>query len=151
MPLNFLDKASAHEIAVLGVEDLFDLSTRLKEVCYTQDRRKRVFAEGLRLRFGERARRCLNEDGKDAGTTRFLDGNRTIVANFRKKVDWDQKILRELLQANLELLSVAKIEVSIEERKYNSLSERLQKELEPARTVKISSYDFSFKEEEDDV
>jgi hypothetical protein len=136
--LSFLDEASIQDISLLKIEELQDLSARLKEVLETQDRRKKILAEALRLRFEERARSILNEEGKDTGTTRFLDGNATVIANFRKKVDWDQEKLCGILQENPEYEPEIKCVLSLEERKYNNWPQNIQKIFEPARSVKIN-------------
>jgi hypothetical protein len=103
----------------------------------------------MRLRFEETARALLNQEGKDTGTARFREGNTTVIANFRKKVEWDQEELERILADHPEYKSEVKCVLSLEERKYNSWPESLQRIFEPARSVKVSGYEFNFKEEEE--
>ncbi|MDR1652854.1 MAG: hypothetical protein LBS01_04280 [Prevotellaceae bacterium] len=145
--LGLLDESSVQEISNLPIQDLQALAARLKEAIETQERRKKVLNEALRLRFEGTARAILNQEGKDAGTARFQEGNTTVIANFRKKIDWDQEGLEQILAKHPEYKSEIKRILSLEERKYNNWPESLQKIFEPARSVKIGGYEFTFKEE----
>jgi hypothetical protein len=109
-----------------------------------------VLNEAMRIRFESTAKAILNQEGKDTGTARFQEGNTTVVANFRKKVDWDQAELSEILDKHPEYKNEVKCVLSLEERKYNNWPESLQKIFDPARSVKVSGYDFSFNNSEED-
>jgi hypothetical protein len=148
--LGLLDESSVQEISNLPIQDLQALSARLKEAIETQDKRKKVLNEAMRLRFEGPARAMLNQEGKDTGTVRLQEGNMTIVANFRKKVDWDQEVLAKILAEHPEYKADVKCALSLEERKYNNWPESLQKIFEPARSVKISGYDFNFNNSEEE-
>ncbi|MDR1551818.1 MAG: hypothetical protein LBS14_04040 [Holosporaceae bacterium] len=149
IPLNFLDEASVQEVSGLNIEEMAELAKRLKETIDTQDRRRKILNEAMRLRFEDTARAILNQEGKDTGTARFQEGNTTVVANFRKKVDWDQDELARILDEHPEYKPEVKCVVSLEERKYNNWPASLQQIFEAARTVKVSGYDFSFNNDED--
>jgi hypothetical protein len=148
--LGLLDESSVQEISNLPVQDLQALAARLKEAIETQERRKKVLNEALRLRFEGTTRAMLNQEGKDTGTVRLQEGNTTIVANFRKKVDWDQEKLAIILAEHPEYKADVKCALSLEERKYNNWPEHLQKIFDPARSVKISGYDFTFNNSEEE-
>jgi hypothetical protein len=148
--LGLLGEASVQEISNLPIQDLQALATRLKEAIETQERRKKVLNEAMRLRFEGTARAILNQEGKDTGTARFQEGNTTVIANFRKKVDWDQEKLEQILAEHPEYKTEVKCVLSLEERKYNNWPENLQKIFEPARSVKVSGYDFTFNNSEED-
>jgi hypothetical protein len=79
IPLGFLDEASIKEVSDLSIQDLKALATRLKEAIETQDRRKKVLNEAMRLRFENTAKAILSQEGKDTGTVRFLEENTTVV------------------------------------------------------------------------
>lgn len=147
LPLDYLDNASLHEIAALPLDELTLLMQRLNEACETQDRRKKVLAAALKLRFGETARQLLNQEGKDTGTVRFREDNALIVAQFRKKVEWDQGILSDIWNQYPEIHPTIKCSYSVEEKHYGALPEETQKILEKARSVKVAGYDFTIKEE----
>jgi benzoyl-CoA reductase/2-hydroxyglutaryl-CoA dehydratase subunit BcrC/BadD/HgdB len=147
--LGLLDESSVQEISNLPIQDLQALAARLKEAIETQERRKKVLNEAMRLRFEGIARAKLNQEGKDTGTVRFQEGNTTVVANFRKKVDWDQDILANILAEYPEYKTDVKCVLSLEERKYNNWPMSIQKIFEPARSVKVSGYDFTFNDSEE--
>jgi hypothetical protein len=144
IPLNFLDDASAREVSNLSIRDLQTLAARLKEAIETQDRCRKVLNEAMRLRFEDTARAKLNQEGKDTGTVRFQEGNTTVIANFRKRVDWEQEELARILAEHPEYKTDVKCVLSLEERKYNNWPISIQKIFEPARSVKIGGYEFSF-------
>jgi hypothetical protein len=148
--LGLLDESSVQEISNLPIQDLQALAARLKEAIETQDRRRKVLNEALRLRFEGTAKAMLNQEGKDTGTVRLQEGNTTVVANFRKKVDWDQELLAKILAEHPEHKADVKCALSLEERKYNNWPENLQKLFEPARSVKINGYDFTFNNSEEE-
>ncbi|MDR1208330.1 MAG: hypothetical protein LBJ89_03185 [Holosporales bacterium] len=148
--LGLLDESSVQEISNLPIQDLQALAARLREAIETQDKRKKVLNEAMRLRFEGPAKAMLNQEGKDTGTVRIQEGNTTVIANFRKKVDWDQDMLARILAEHPEHKADIKCMMSLEERKYNNWPEHLQKMFEPARSVKVSSYDFSFNNSEEE-
>jgi hypothetical protein len=144
IPLNFLDEASAREVSNIPIQGLQALAARLKEAIETQDRRRKVLNEAMRLRFEDTARAKLNQEGKDTGTVRFQEGNTTVIANFRKRVDWEQEELARILAEHPEYKPEVKCALSLEERKYNNWPLSIQKIFEPARSVKSGGYEFSF-------
>jgi hypothetical protein len=148
--LGLLDESSAQEISNLPIQDLQALAARLKEAIDTQDRRKKVLNEALRLRFEDIARAKLNQDGKDTGTVRIQEGGKIIIANFRKKIEWNNDELMEIIGKHPEHKEDIKCTLSIEERKYNNWPENIQKRFEQARTVKVSGYDFTINNSEED-
>jgi hypothetical protein len=95
--LGLLDESSVQEISNLPIQDLQALAARLKEAIETQERRKKVLNEALRLRFDGTAKAMLNQEGKDTGTVRLHAGDTTTVAYFRTQVDWDQEVVAKIL------------------------------------------------------
>ncbi|GHS91898.1 hypothetical protein AGMMS49949_03060 [Alphaproteobacteria bacterium] len=104
----------------------------------------------MKLRFGETAQALLNQEGKDTGTVRFTEKDATIVANFRKKVDWDQQKLSDVFEKYPEIRPEIKCTYSVEEKRYGQLPAEFRNLLDPARFVKIASYEFTLKTEEED-
>lgn len=143
--LNFLDTATLRDVSELPLEELSFLMNRLKQAGETQDRRKKTLTEALKMRFGGTAADRLHQTGKDTGTVRFKEGDTTIVAQFRKKVDWDQHILAQLAS---EFPAEVKCLYAVDEKTYEALSEEQKERFNEARTVKIAGYEFSIKEKE---
>ena len=143
--LNFLDTATLRDVAELPLKELSFLVTRLKQAGETQDKRKKTLTEALKMRFGGAAADRLHQAGKDTGTVRFKEGKATIVAQFRKKVEWDQDVLSQLAS---EFPAEVKCQYSVDEKAYEALSAEDQQRFQSARTVKVAGYEFSIKEEE---
>lgn len=143
--LNFLDTATLRDVSELPLEELSFLMNRLKQAGETQDRRKKTLTEALKMRFGGTAADRLHQAGKDTGTVRFKEGDMTIVAQFRKKVEWDQNILAQLAS---EFPAEVKCQYSFDEKAFEALSEEQKQRFNMARTVKIAGYEFTIKEEE---
>ena len=151
IPLGFLDEATLQDISALPIHDLRQLLSRLKEAIETQDKRRKILTEALKLRFGVTARTLLNQDGKDTGTIRFQEDGCTVTSTFRKKVDWDQDGLARVLKESPQLRDHIRVTLSVEEKVFSQLSEEFQKLLEPARSVKVGGYDFTIHGEQNDI
>lgn len=147
--LNYLDEDPLREIANLPLVELTGLAERLKTAGEVQDRRKKVLAAALKGRFGGTASDLLHREGKDVGTVRFEEGEALIVAQFRKKVEWDQEALAHVLSAHPELKQTIKCSYSVEERQYGTLPESQKALFAEARTVKVAGCEFSIQLKED--
>lgn len=143
--LNFLDTATLRDIAELPLDELNFLMNRLKQAGETQEKRKKVLSEALKMRFGGTAADRLHQAGKDTGTVRFKEGKATIVAQFRKKVEWDQDLLSQLAS---EFPAEVKCQYSVDEKTYEAMSEEQKQQFNTARTIKVAGYEFTIKEEE---
>ncbi len=95
----------------------------------------------LDLKYVDRAHQLRLAASKDTGVVHFDDGNVRVTADLPKKVEWDQKQLRELI---LRIASSGDnpaefIETSyrVSETKYQAWQESLRSQFTPARTVKV--------------
>ena len=143
--LNILDTAALRDVAELPLNELNFLMNRLKQAGETQEKRKKVLSEALKLRFGETAADLLHQAGKDTGTVRFQENDTTVVAQFRKKVEWDQDVLSQLAS---EFPAEVKCQYSVDEKAFEALPAEAQQLFQSARTVKIAGYEFTIKEDE---
>jgi hypothetical protein len=114
-----------------------DLSEQVAKLVSHAKELKEKLEDDLSLRFAESVKRNLNNENKDTGTTRFLDGAFQIVAEVPKKVTWDQEKMKEVVKRIPEdqLKDVVKITYAIEERKYAMLPYEYRKLFCEARTV----------------
>jgi hypothetical protein len=96
---NDLPSLSAAEIAALPVELLAVLQHEIDARLKRDKTAKARFDAGLAVRYAERAAEERQAAGKDTGTTRFDDGDFTIVADLPKRVDWDQDELTAMWSA----------------------------------------------------
>ncbi|MBF0155186.1 MAG: hypothetical protein HQL64_15720, partial [Magnetococcales bacterium] len=57
------------------------------------------FLDGvLTRRYADQADQIRKEAGKDSGSVRFIDDGVHVVADLPKKVDWNQKSLKEIVE-----------------------------------------------------
>ena len=138
-----LPSLSAAEIAALPVELLAILQ---REIDARLKRDKAVKARldaGLAVRYADRAAEERQAAGKDTGTTRFDDGDFTIVADLPKRVDWDQDKLAAMVarirDAGDDPAQYVDIAIKVPERKYAAWPDAIRKGFEPARTVRTGT------------
>ena len=104
-------------------------------------RHYKLFLQGvLHSRFGERAHQLRQEAGKNTGTVRFDVDGHTVIADLPKKVEYDQRKLKEAVEAlrkwgeNPE--DYVSLEVKVAEAKYTAWPPAVRQLFEPARTLK---------------
>jgi len=90
----------------------------------------------------QQVRDALRADGKDFGTTTIIADNKKLKATVRKKVTWDQDMLRDRLN-NMSPETArhyGKIVFSVEERKYTAAPPEIKQQLEDCRTVELGAF-----------
>ena len=135
-----LPSLSAAEIAALPVELLavlqHEIDARLK-----RDKAAKTRLDGaLTVRYADRAAEERQAAGKDTGTTRFDDGDFTIVTDLPKRVDWDQDKLAAMVEhirnAGDDPAQYVDVTIKVPERKYAAWPDNIREQFEPARTVR---------------
>jgi hypothetical protein len=100
----------------------------------------------LTLKYAVRAQQERSSAGKDFGTTRFADGDVTIVADLPKKIDWDQARLEALTtrirEAGENPAEYLDVSFKVPERKYTAWPEHIRVAFEQARTVRAGKPTF---------
>jgi len=138
-----LPALSAAEIAALPVELLAILQHEIDARLKRDKAAKARFDAGLAVRYAERAAEERQAAGKDTGTTRFDDGDFTIVADLPKRVDWDQDELTAMVErirdAGDDPAQYVDIAIKVPERKYAAWPDAIRKGFEPARTVRTGT------------
>ena len=131
------------EIADLPVEMLavlqHEIDARLK-----RDKAAKARLDGaLTIRYADRAAEERRAAGKDTGTTRFDDGDFTVVADLPKRVEWDQAQLTAMVEriraAGDDPAQYVDIAFKVPERKYAAWPDAIRAGFEPARTVKTGT------------
>ena len=135
-----IDSMSIGELAVLPADMLSGLRTQLEKILEDAQRLDDKLDAALDYRYGPRARQVRAADTKDTGTVRFEDNGFIIVADLPKRVKWDQRRLKEIV----DLISsgwgenpadYVKVKFEVSERAYESWPARLKELFTPARTV----------------
>ena len=138
-----LPALSAAEIAALPVELLAILQHEIDARLRRDKAAKARLDAGLAVRYADRAAEERQAAGKDTGTTRFDDGDFTIVADLPKRVDWDQDKLAAMVarirDAGDDPAQYVDIAIKVPERKYAAWPDAIRKGFEPARTVRTGT------------
>ena len=128
------------ELESLPLED-FDRLIQRVSAAEEAARHYKQFLQGvLHRRFGERAGQLRREAGKTTGMVRFNVDGHTIVADLPKKVDYDQRKLKDAVDAlrkwGEDPEDYVSLEVKVAEAKYTAWPPAVRQLFEPARTVK---------------
>jgi hypothetical protein len=138
-----LPALSAAEIAALPVELLAILQHEIDARLKRDKAAKARLDAGLAVRYADRAAEERQAAGKDTGTTRFDDGDFTVVADLPKRVDWDQDKLAAMVarirDAGDDPAQYVDIAIKVPERKYAAWPDAIRKGFEPARTVRTGT------------
>jgi len=138
-----LQALSAAEIAALPVELLAILQHEIDARLKRDKAAKARLDAGLAVRYADRAAEERQAAGKDTGTTRFDDGDFTIVADLPKRVDWDQDklaaMVAQIRKAGDNPAQYVDIAIKVPERKYAAWPDAIRKGFEPARTVRTGT------------
>ncbi len=138
-----LDEVGNFVMAELENLPLADLDRLIQRVTNAEDtaRHYKQFLQSvLHHRFGERAHQLRQEAGKNTGTVRFDVDGHTVIADLPKKVEYDQRKLKEAVEAlrkwgeNPE--DYVSLEVKVAEAKYTAWPPAVRQLFEPARTLK---------------
>lgn len=117
---------------------LADLHWKLadEKVCY--DRRAAILHGIFERRYAQKATAQRLAEGKDTGSVHVTDGEWDVLVNLPKKVEWDQRSLKDALdKMDLdEAQHYAKAVFSVEERKFEAAPPYIKTLLSGARTLK---------------
>lgn len=128
------------ELENLPLPDLNRLIQRVSNAEDTARHYKQFLQSVLHHRFGERAHQLRQDAGKNTGTVRFDVDGHTVIADLPKKVEYDQRKLKEAVEAlrkwgeNPE--DYVSLEVKVAEAKYTAWPPAVRQLFEPARTLK---------------
>ena len=138
-----LDEVGNFVMAELEKLPLADLHRLIRKVSHTEDTAchyRQVLQGVLHRRFGERAHQQRLDAGRSTGTVRFDVDGHTVIADLPKKVEYDQRKLKEAVEAlrkwgeNPE--DYVSLEVKVAEAKYTAWPPAVRQLFEPARTLK---------------
>lgn len=128
------------EIAQMPVDLLAILQREVDERLKRAKAAKASLDGALTVRYAARAEEARRTAGKDTGTVRLDDGDFTVVADLRKRVDWDQEQLAAMVEriraAGDDPEQYVDLSYRVPERKYAAWPEAIRKGFEPARTVR---------------
>jgi hypothetical protein len=140
-----LDEMTPAQIADLTPAELAGLVNDLDAADLVQDRRRLKMHEALTRKYAEQAQAQRRAAGKDTGTIRLADGDATVICGLSKKVKWDQVALRDVLAAmpEADARHYARVEIKIDERKFDAAPPAIRALLTHARTVEPAKPTFA--------
>lgn len=138
MPVREITKLPAEHLALLQN----DASAALEAAKLVKD-----WLDGaITLRYVDQAAMLRQQQGKDTGTVRFMDGDVTVVADLPKKVEWNQQKIAALVARIRETgddpADYVEITFKVQERKYTAWPESIREAFTPARSVQTGKPTF---------
>lgn len=145
---DMLDRMEAGDIDALPPQVLADLDWLLAEEDTVLKRRRKALHDAFERRYAGRASNALHADGRDTGTVHLHDGTYEVTVTRPKRVKWDQARLRAALDALHPEVArhLAKVEIKIDERRFDALMADDKAKLMPARTVETSKATYALSE-----
>lgn len=139
-----VDDMSVEQLAKLDAVDLANLDSDLEAEADLHDRRQAKVNEAKARKYGALAVTARQMAAKDTGTIRLFDGDWQIVCALPKRVKWDQGALRAALDSLSEedARHYAKVEIKIDERKFDAAPASIRNVLAVARTVETGKPTF---------
>lgn len=127
------------QLVSLPIRDFMESEGHVDEaIAYLKQLRTKLDAAKAQ-RFGEQARVALREAGRDFGTAHISDGPLHVKFELPKKVNWNQKILKEIAERIVasgdKVEDYIDIKLSVSETRYTSWPTTLQQQFAAARTV----------------
>lgn len=144
--LDALVRLPIGEIAALPAEELARLQQEADEALRTVKAACDWLDGALTIKYADRAEAVRRDAGKDFGTTQFVDGDVTVVAELPKKVEWDQVQLSQLVERieaeGDDPREYVDISLKVPERKYAAWPAQIRSAFAVARTVRPDAPSF---------
>lgn len=128
------------ELETLPLSELDRLIRRVTSAEETARQYRQFLQAVMHHRFNERAQQLRQDAGKSTGTVRFEDDGYMVVADLPKRPEYDQKKLKDAVEALRKWGEnpddYVSVEIKVSEAKYGAWPPAVRKLFEPARTVK---------------
>ena len=140
-----LDDMSVEQIAKLDPADLAVIDAELELDADVTARRQAKVNEAKARKWATLAAQARQSAGKDTGTIRLSEGGYQIVCGLSKRVKWDQGALKTALDSLSpeDARHFAKVEIKIDERKFDAAPASIRNVLAVARTVETGKPTFT--------
>lgn len=128
------------ELETLPLAEIDRLIHRVTSAEETARQYKHLLHAVMHHRFSERAQKLRQDAGKTTGTVRFEDDGYMVVADLPKRPEYDQKKLKDAVNAlrkwGEDPESYVSVEIKVSETKYSAWPPAVRQLFEPARTLK---------------
>ena len=136
-------------LATIGPEQLAMLIDEINERAEWLKRARDWIEGAIALRYEGEAAAARQTLGKDTGTVHLNDEGYDVAITIAKRVKWNQEKVREALDklaaAGTDPNHYAKLEIKIDERRYDAAPPQIQQVLAPARTVEHGKPSYKLK------
>jgi hypothetical protein len=134
------------ELSTLAPDQLLSLQNQAEENLQKAKLLKDWLDSSVSLKYRDIASELRKLEYKDTGTVNFTDGDYKIISVLPKKIDWDQKKLKDVVSAIKEYgdnpREYVDISYKILESKYSAWPEHIKKIFKPARIFKLGKESF---------
>lgn len=135
------------DIAALPADQLALLQEEAEAGLQAAKQAKEWIDGVIALRYGDRATAARAAQGKDTGTVRFDDGPVTVIADFPKRVEWNQAQLAPLVEriraSGEDPSDYVDVSFKVPERKFTAWPAHIRSAFMPARTVHAGKPSFA--------
>jgi hypothetical protein len=136
----------AGELAAEPSESLFQIRNDATDLLATTKAIVEHIDRALELKYADQAQALRLAAGKDTGVVHFDDGRVRISADLPKRVDWDQRVLAEIVRRITENgedpSEYVDIGYRVSETKFNAWPEGIRRAFVAARTLKTGKPSF---------
>lgn len=128
------------ELETLPLAEIVKLESRVDAADATVRHYKQILQSVKHHRFSQRAQQLRQQAGKTTGTVRFEDDGFTVVADLPKRAEYDQRKLKDAVEAlrkwGEDPEDYVSLEIKVSETKYGAWPPAVRELFEPARTLK---------------
>jgi hypothetical protein len=140
---NVLEEIGQIYLADLETQPLAELDRMLRLVASAEETARnyrQLLHSVMHHRFHDRAQSLRTDAGKATGTVRFEQDGFTVIADLPKRLEYDQRKLREAVQSlqkwGEDPENYVSLEIKVSEAKYSAWPPAVRQLFEPARTLK---------------
>ena len=133
------------------LSELFMLKREQEQIVLEAQENIKLIKSELESRYAERAQDALRQGGKDFGSVTVNDGPFKVKFNFRKRVEWEQPVMLNILNGFDADTARHYVDVkyTIPEAKYNAAPPEIKGALSRARTVHLQGISVDLEESDD--
>jgi hypothetical protein len=140
---NVLEEIGQIYLADLETQPLAELDRMLRLVASAEETARnyrQLLQSVMHHRFHDRAQSLRTDAGKATGSVRFEQDGFTVIADLPKRLEYDQRKLREAVQSlqkwGEDPENYVSLEIKVSEAKYSAWPPAVRQLFEPARTLK---------------
>ena len=146
-----MTSADLSSVSSASLAELTMLKKELDQLIVESQEKVKVIRNELENRYLGRAQDTLRQNGKDFGSVTIEDAGYKLKVNLRKRVEWDEGRLLNILNGMDEDTArhYVSVKYTIPEAKYNNAPPEIQARLSDARTVHLQGTSIDVEGEDD--